>query len=79
MINLNELLSRVRALIYLYFEALEYKVSTELQRKTDRLLFNGRALSYEDAVKILQLKDKLEIMKKIEIELNQVLDGIREN
>lgn len=75
---MSELLDKTRALIYLYFDALEYKVGQELNYKCDRLIMNGRKLSYEDAIKILQLKDKLEIMAVIEKELNELLDGLRD-
>ena len=75
---MSELLAKVRTLIYLYFEALEFRVGQELANKTDRLLYNGRKLSYEDAIKILQLKDKLEKMAVIEKELNELIDGINE-
>lgn len=76
--KMSELLARVRALIYLYFDALEFKVGQELNNKCDILILNGRKLSYEDAIKILQLKDKLEILAVIEKELNELLDGIYE-
>lgn len=76
--KMSELLDKTRALIYLYFDALEYKVGQELNYKCDRLIMNGRKLSYEDAIKILQLKDKLEIMAVIEKELNELLDGLRD-
>lgn len=72
----NEDLARIRALIYIYFEALEYKISTELNSKIDRLLLNTRKISYDDAIKILQLKDKIEIIEKVEKELYELLDGI---
>lgn len=75
---MDDILSRVRALIYLYFDALEFKVSSELQNKTDILLLNGRSLSYDDALKILHLKDKIEILRTIEKELYEVLDSICE-
>lgn len=72
----NEDLARIRALIYIYFEALEYKISTELNSKIDRILLNTRKISYDDAIKILQLKDKIEIIEKVEKELYELLDGI---
>lgn len=75
---MSELLDKTRALIYLYFDALEYKVGQELNNKCDRIIMNGRKISYEDAIKILQLKDKLEIMAVIEKELNELLDGLRD-
>lgn len=72
----KEEIDRIRALIYLYFEALEFRVKSELDNKTDRILLNSRNITYDDAVKILSLKDKIEIMAVIEKELYQLLDDI---
>ena len=79
LINLSkEYIAKIRTLIYLYFDALEYRISLELDNKTNRLLYNPKKLSYDDAVKILQLRDKLEILHVIEMELYQLLDSIHD-
>lgn len=72
----KEEIARIRALIYLYFEGLEIRYINEMNDKVDRILLNGRNLSYDDAVKILQLKDKVEVLGVIEKELYQLLDGL---
>lgn len=72
----KEEIARIRALIYLYFEGLEIRYLNEMNDKVDRILLNGRNLSYDDAVKILQLKDKVEVLGVIEKELYQLLDGL---
>lgn len=72
----KEDIARIRALIYLYFDAIEIRYKNDMQHKIDRILMNGRNLSYDDALKILQLKDKVEILEQIEKELYQLLDSL---
>lgn len=77
MINLSkEEIARIRALIYLYFDSIEIRYKNEMENKIDVILMNGRNLSYEDAIKILKLKDKIEILEVIEKELYQLLDSL---
>lgn len=68
-------INRIRALIYLYFDAAETKLHNKLNSITDRILLNCRNMSYDDAVKILQIKDKIEVVEQIEKELYSLLDG----
>ena len=76
MILSKEEIARIRALIYLYFDGIEIRYKNEMQNKIDRILMNGRNLSYDDAIKILKLKDKVEILETIEKELYQLLDSL---
>lgn len=77
MINLSkEEIARIRALIYLYFDAISIRYKDEMNNKIDRILINGRNLSYDDAIIILKLKDKVEILEQIEKELYQLLDSL---
>lgn len=72
----KEEIARIRALIYLYFDGIEIRYKNEMSHKIDRILMNGRNLSYDDAIKILKLKDKVEILETIEKELYQLLDSL---
>ena len=72
----KEEIARIRALIYLYFDAIEIRYKNEMNNKIDHILLNGRNLSYDDAIKILKLKDKVEILEQIEKELYQLLDSL---
>lgn len=72
----NEDIARLRSLIYLYFEAAESKLHNRLNNITERILLNTRKISYDDALKILEIKDKIEIIEQIEKELYSIIDGL---
>ncbi len=72
----KEDIARIRALIYLYFDGIEIRYKDEMENKIDRILMNGRNLSYDDAIKILKLKVRVEILETIEKELYELLDSL---
>ncbi len=72
----NEDAARLRSLIYLYFDAAETKLHNRLNNITERILLNTRKISYDDALVILQIKDKIEIIEQIEKELYHLIDGL---
>lgn len=74
----NDDIARLRSLIYLYFEAAESKLHNRLNNITERILLNTRKISYDDALKILVIKDKIEIIEQIEKELYSLIDGLDE-
>ena len=65
------------SLLYLYFDALEYRIQVEVDNISNRLIYNPKKLTYVEAVKLLQLKDKLEIIRVISMELHELLDSQR--
>ena len=65
------------SLLYLYFDALEYRIQVEVDNISNRLIYNPKKLTYDEAVKLLQLKDKLEIIRVISMELHELLDSQR--
>lgn len=65
----------IKTLLYLYFDAAEYKLRVRLDSITQRLLLNGRKIPYEDALMILSLMDRLEFLQQVERELYKLLDG----
>lgn len=65
----------IKTLLYLYFDAAEYKLRVRLDSITQRILLNGRKIPYEDALKILSLMDRLEFLQQVERELYKLLDG----
>lgn len=65
-----------RSLMYLYFDACEYKLQSRLTSITDRILLNTRCVSYDEAVEIISLIDRIETVRKISTELYRLLDGI---
>lgn len=73
----REDVDRIIALLYLYFDALEYRVSVEMDNIANRLLHCPNKITYDEAVKLLQLHDKLEIMRTIDKELHELLDSMR--
>ena len=65
------------SLLYLYFDALEYRIQVEVDNISNRLIYNPNKITYDEAVKLLQLKDKLEIIRGISLELHELLDSQR--
>lgn len=65
------------SLLYLYFDALEYRIQVEVDNISNRLIYNPKKITYDEAVKLLQLKDKLEIIRVISLELHELLDSQR--
>ena len=65
------------SLLYLYFDALEYRIQVEVDNISNRLIYNPNKITYDEAVKLLQLKDKLEIIRAISLELHELLDSQR--
>ena len=66
--------ARIKSLLYLYFDAAEAKHRERFNSIRDRILMNGRNISYEDAVKILEVKHKLDIIDLMYHEICSLLD-----
>ena len=70
-------IDRIRSLLYLYFDAAEFKLKSRLVSITERILYSSKNISYNEAVKILEIKDKIETVEQISKEIYSLLDGLQ--
>lgn len=62
-----------QTLLYLYFEAQERLYNGRMIDITNRCLRSGGDLSSDDVFELLVLKLKLELLRKVELDINALL------
>lgn len=62
-----------QAMLYLYFDAQERSFNGRIIDITNRCLRSGSDLTYNDLVELTQLTVKLDLLHKIELDLNALL------
>lgn len=60
-------------LLYLYFDALEMSVKSRIDDMTSRLIRSTVPITYNELAELLSLTAKQEIIKKIELDINNLL------
>lgn len=60
-------------LLYLYFDALELSVKSRIDDITSRLIRSTVPITYNELCELLRLSAKQEIIKKIELDINNLL------
>lgn len=62
-----------QTMLYLYFDAQERLFNGRIIDITNRCLRSGSDLSFNDIVELMQLTVKLDLLHKIELDLNALL------
>lgn len=62
-----------QTMLYLYFDAQERLINGRIIDITNRCLRSGSDLTYDDIVELLQLTVKLDLLHKVELDLNALL------
>lgn len=66
-------MNRIHTLLYLYFDAQQYKTKSRIVDLTNRLLRSPHPITYSELSELLQLVAKLETLEKVEKDLYDLI------